>query len=190
MNAADISALAKKHPVGTACLLITVACGLALYLRADIITVSQTEYEAKSSEAAKMISNVKNAPGMEEQLAEMNTFGKEVEGRLVKGSQLAVNLQYFYKLEADNGVKMLDLRQGSVPKTPKGLFTPIPFSLSVQGTYPQLMKFLSEVQNGRHFCRVVNASFSKSGGPSSEGGGSSGGQLLNLSLNLELLGTP
>jgi hypothetical protein len=188
MNAANLTAIAKKHPVGTACLLITLGCGLALYLRGDIIAVSQAEYEARSSEAAKMINNVKAAPGMEEQLAEMEAFGKEVDGRLIKASQLAVNLQYFYKLEADNGVKLLDLRQNSVSRTgAKGAFTPVPFSLSAQGTYPQIMKFLGEIQNGRHFCRIVNATFTKAGNGSESS--SANGQ-VNLSLNLELLGMP
>lgn len=190
MTGADITALARKHPVGVTCLLLALASGVALYLRADAISLSQTEYEAKSSEAAKMISNVKNAPGLAEQVTEMQELGKELDARLVKASQLAVNLQYFYKLEADHGVKFLDVRQTTPARpargpAPKTIFTPVPFTLSVEGTYEQLVKFLGDLQNGRHLCRINSAVFNK---PNSATNSAS--TPLTLALNLELLGQP
>lgn len=190
MTAADLSAMAKKQPLGVACLIVTLVCGAALYFRADAIGASQTEYDAKSSEAAKMIDNVKAAPGLEEQLAEIQSLGNELESRLVKASQLAVNLQYFYKLEADNGVKFLDLRQNAPARAargpaPKTIFTPLAFNVTVQGDYGQLVKFLADLQNGRHFCRINSAIFTRAG---SDGGSAS--QTMTLALTLELLGQP
>lgn len=189
MTGADLIALAKKHPVGVACLLVIIACGVALYFRADAISVSQAEYEAKSAEAAKMISNVANAPGLPEQLAELQELGQEIDARLVKAGQLAVNLQYFYKLEADHGVKFLDVRQNSPVRpargaAPKTNFVPVPFSLSVEGNYDQLVKFLTDLQNGRHLCRINSAVFSKGNLTSS------GSPVMTLALSVELLGQP
>jgi hypothetical protein len=190
MTGADIIAFAKKHPVGVSCLLIALVCGVALYFRADAISVSQAQYEATSDEAAKMISNVKNAPGLEEQVAEMQELGKELDARLIKGSQLAVNLQYFYKLEADHGVKFLDVRQtasarAARPGAPKTIFTPVPFTLSVEGQYAQLVKFLGALQNGRHLCRINSAVFNKPNAAAN-----SETSTITLALNLELLGQP
>lgn len=188
MTGEDITAFAKKHPLGVSCLVIALACGAALYFRADVISVSQAEFEAKSAEAAKMISNVKNAPGLEEQVAEMQELGKELDARLMKAGQLAVNLQYFYKLEADHGVKFLDVRQttrAARTGAPKTIFTPVPFTLSVEGDYAQLVKFLSALQNGRHLCRINSAVFNK---PNAET--NSEASKINLALNLELLGQP
>jgi Tfp pilus assembly protein PilO len=190
MTGADLTAFAKKHPLGVTCLVIALASGVALYFRADAIGVSQTEYEAKSSEAAKMIANVKNAPGLEEQVAEMQELGKELDSRLVKAGQLAVNLQYFYKLEADHGVKFLDVRQTASTRTarpgaPKTIFTPVPFTLSVEGTYDQLVKFLGALQNGRHLCRINSAVLNKPNAAAN-----SEASKLTLALNLELLGQP
>lgn len=191
MTGAELTALLKKHPLSTACGVIAIVCGGLLYWRSDAISISQAEYEARSAEAGKMIDNVKAAPGLEEQVKEIQAFGKDMEGRLIRASRLADNQQYFYKLEADNNVKFLDLRQNPLPRsTAKTLYIGIPFTLTAQGTYPQVMKFLGAVQNGRHFSRITSATFTKAGGSASEGSGGAVPQLLNLTLNLELLGQP
>lgn len=190
MTAADLSAFARKHLTGTICLGVTIVAGGLIYFRSGAVTESQALYEAKSAEAVKMLNNVKAAPGLDEQVAEIQEVGKELDDRLVNASQLAVNLQYFYKLEADNGVKLLDVRQTTPPRpargAPKTIFAPVPFSLSVQGTYAQLLKFLGELQNGRHLCRINAATFSKPGGIG--GADTSATQEITLSLSIELLG--
>lgn len=163
MTGADIISAAKKHPVGTVCGVLIVASAVVLYFRWDVGAASQAEYDAKSAEAAKMIANVTNAPGLEEQVAEITQLGKDLDNRLIKAAQIATNQQYFYKLESDTGVKLIgDVRQNT-PRVRQGKFnfTPVPFSVVVQGTYPQLMKFLGELQAGKHFCRITNTTFNK-----------------------------
>lgn len=188
MTTADLLSLAKKHPISAACLLVVLACGAALYFRSGQVEASQAEYDARAAESAKMISNVTNAPGLEEQLAEIQGLTKELDARLVRAGQLAVNLQYFYKLEADHGVKLLDVRQNALPRNPRGpktIYTPVPYSLTAQGSYEQLVKFLAQVEHGRHFCRINSLVLTKAGGV-----GPAATQDLNLALNLELLGLP
>jgi Tfp pilus assembly protein PilO len=187
MTTADLVPFIKKQPVGMACLVVTLLCGGALYYRSDAIAVSQAEYEAKSAEANKMLGNVKGAPGLAEQVAEIQALAKDLDSRLVRSSQLAVNLQYFYKLEADHGVKLLDVRQNPlvVRRGPKTTYTPVPFSLTVQGSYAQLVKFLGELQNGRHLCRIGSATFTQTGGT---GDGTAFAPDVTLTINLDLLG--
>jgi Tfp pilus assembly protein PilO len=188
MTTAEFTTLAKKHPVSAVCLVVAIACGVVLYFRMDVVASSQAEYDARSAEAAKMIANVTNAPGLAEQLAEIQEQGRQLESRLVRAGQLAVNLQYFYKLEADNGVKLLDVHQDNLPRNIKTQFTPVPYGVTVQGSYNQVMKFLGQLQNGRHFCRINSAVFAKV-----SGGGENtlaGGQDISLTLSLDLLGLP
>ena len=191
MTGADLIALAKKHPLSSLCGLLILICGLLVYFRLDAIEVSQAEYEAKAGEAAKMIANVKNAPGLEEQVAEIQALGKDLDTRLINPGQLAVNLQYFYKLESDHAVKLVDVRQNPVRTLPgKPNFIPVPFSVTVQGSYDQVMKFLNALQNGKHFCRINTAAFNKPGGTGAGGEAAAGGGEVSVSLNLELLGQP
>jgi Tfp pilus assembly protein PilO len=183
MTSADLIAVLKKHPIGFGCALVSIVCGVLIYLRSGNIAEGQEELEARSAEAAAMVANIRNSSNLAEQVAEVQAQAKELEGRLMKAGQLAVNLQYFYKLETENEVKLVDVRQNTPPKNAKGLYTGIPFIVSVQGSFTQVMNFLNRLQHGRHFCRINAANFSKTTG-------ASGGTLVNLSLNLELLGQP
>lgn len=185
MTSADLVALIKKHPASFACLLLCLAAGVVIYLRYGNISASQTELEAKSAEVAKMTANIRNATGLPEQVAEIQGHTKELESRLLKASQLADNLQYFYKLETENEVKLVDVRQNALPRSSKATaYVGIPFNVTVQGSYTQVMNFLNRLQNGRHLCRVNTANFTK------VAAAGSAGPRVNLSLNLELLGQP
>ena len=188
MTSADIIARIKKQPVGFACGVICLLSAGWLYFRGGEIAKRQVEYGAKSAEATKVISNVSISKNLPEQTTEIQAFSKELEGRLVRAGQLAVNLQYFYKLEAENEVKLLDVRQNPLPRNNKNLYTGIPYNVNVQGSYKQVLAFLHRLENGRHFCRINSATFNKSTGSSEDSAQASTG--MTLSLNLELLGQP
>ena len=181
MTTADLLALVKKHPIGVGCLLVSIVCGALLYMRSGNIAASQAELEASSAQAAKMIANVRNSKGLPEQLAEIQAHTKEVEARLMKAGQLAVNLQYFYKLETENEVKLVDVRQNTFPRGLKTMYGGVPFSVSVQGSFVHVTNFVNRLQNGRHFCRINTANYTKN----SDGTGD-----IAVALNLELLGQP
>lgn len=186
MTSADLVALIKKHPTGFFCLLICLISGVAVYLRYGNIAASQQELDGKSAEVAKMTANIRNSANLAEQVSEIQAHAKELESRLLKAGQLAVNLQYFYKLETENGVKLVDVRQNTLPRntTKPSAYTGVPFTVSVQGTYIQVTNFLGRLQNGRHLCRINSANFTKLAA-------AEGSEVpVNLSINLELLGLP
>jgi Tfp pilus assembly protein PilO len=183
MTSADLTSLLKKHPIGVGGVLLSIACGVLLYLRAGNIDEGQAELDTLSAEAAAMAANIRNSSNLPEQVTELQGHTKELDARLMKAGQLAVNLQYFYKLETENEVKLVDVRQISQAKNAKSIYSGIPFIVTVQGTYVQVMNFLNRLQNGRHFCHINTANFSKSPGTGGE-------SLVNLALNLEILGQP
>ena len=184
MTSADLIALIKKQPLGFACGLLSLIVAVLLYFRSSKIDENQAEFEAKSAEAAKIVSNVSASKNLAEQVQEIQAHTKEMEGRLVRAGQLAVNLQYFYKLEAENDVKLLDVRQNSLPRSSAAAYQGIPFNVTVQGSFKQVMVFLNRLENGRHFCRFSNVVFGKA----PPNGGDT--QSMTLTLNLELLGQP
>ena len=186
MTFADIIAGIKKQPIGVACGAICLLCAGWLYYRSDEIDKRQVEFKTTSDKAAVIKSNVGFAKNLPEQVAELQVSTKELEGRLVRAGQLAVNLQYFYKLEAENEVKLLDVRQNPLPKGAKGSYVGISYNVNIQGTYKQVMAFLERLEKGRPFCRINSATFTKS--VLSSGEGASTG--MTLALSLELLGLP
>jgi Tfp pilus assembly protein PilO len=188
MTGADLTAIFKKHPLSVFCGLVALICGGLIYYRAGNIAGSQSELEVRTAEANKMIANVRNSAGLPEQVSEIQAQKKELESRLLKAGQLAVNLQYFYKLEAETEVKLQgDVRQGVAGKTSRA-YIGVPFSLSVEGSYSQVTNFINRLQNGRHLCRIVSSTLSRNAG--GDAGGAAGDRDMLLALNLELLGQP
>ncbi len=191
MTSAELIATVKKQPIGFACGALCLVCAALLYVRSSKIQESQAEYEAKSAESARILTNVNYSKNLPEQVTEVQALAKELDNRLIRGGQLAANLQYFYKLEAETGVKLLDVHQNNLPKGDKRLFIGVPYSLSVQGTYKQIMVFLLRLEEGSRFCHFSNVNFNKSGGGNSDATGSGGADdSMTLTLNLELLGLP
>lgn len=185
MTSADLIAQIKKQPVGFACVLICLLSGGWLYYRSGEIEARQEEYRVKSEEAARFISNVSISKNLPEQVAELQSVTKDLESRLVRAGQLAVNLQYFYKLEAENEVKLLDVRQNPLPRNTKTLYVGVPYNVNIQGPYKNVMAFLQRLEKGRHFCRVNTASFTKAAGA-----GDQASNIVTLALSLDLIGQP
>jgi hypothetical protein len=101
-------------------------------------------------------------------------------------SQTLTNLQFFYKLETDTGVKMTVNSQGPLTAPPKNagktVYSIVPFTITVQGTIAQLIDYLHRLESNARYCRVMSITCSA---PSSERGAP-----ITLALNLELLGVP
>ena len=185
MNTSSLVAAAKKQPIGVVCGTFCLVCALLLYYRSGITDERQADYEAKSAEAARITANVRNSANLAEQVVEIQALSKEMEGRLIRAGQLAVNLQYFYKLEAENEVKLVDIRQNNVSavKSAKMIYVGIPYNVAIQGSYKQVLAFLNRLEVGQHFCRFNNINLTKSPSAGVPDG-------MNLTLGIELLGTP
>ncbi len=187
MTSAELIATVKKQPVGFVCGALCLVCAGLLYFRGDKLDEGQKDYDAKSAESARILANVSNSKNLPEHLAEIQAQAKELESRLVQAGQLAVNLQFFYKLEAETEVKLLDVHQNNPPRGAKSLYVGIPYSLTVQGSYKQLLTLLHRLEDGSHFCHFSSIGISKAGGSTDVAGP---GAMMTMSLNIELLGLP
>lgn len=156
-----------------------------VYYRSDAIPELEAALAQKSAEAERLALNDKYAKDLKEQVEALETANKEIDTRIVRASQVGTNTQYFYKLESDTGVKMVDFRPLAIAPPAKGskaIFTPVGFNVSVQGTLPQVLDFLRQLESGKRYSRVLTASLS--GTPTNRKGP------LTLSLTVELLGLP
>jgi hypothetical protein len=81
-------------------------------------------------------------------------------------------------------VKILDLRQttATVAKPAKGTYAPVSFAVTVQGSFPQILGFLRQLEGGAHYSRVLTATCSTNAAARASP--------LTLALTLELLGLP
>lgn len=186
MTSKDIVTFIKKSPLVTACAVISIGLIAGLFLTKDDIPETETALADKTTEADRYALNKKNAEKLQEQFDALVAANKTIDGRMLRASQLGVNAQYFFKLESETGVKLVnDPRQttpANVAKPAKGSYVSVGFAVSAQGTLNQLLDFLRALENGEHYCRILNATLvgnqQKRSGP------------LTLNLTLELLGTP
>jgi len=189
----DIKAFIKKQPIGVACGAVCIACGLAFYFRIDAVETAKSNLEGKTVLSQKYQSNLRNATGLAEHTTAMQAAGKELDTRLLRVNQLAMNQQYFYRLEAETGVKLVDVRQQNAPaptgkaKSKTGTVG-IPFTVTVQGDFRQLLAFIQQLETGTHFARFNTLSLQPTGVSAESGGG--GTSTMLLSLGLEVLGLP
>jgi Tfp pilus assembly protein PilO len=191
MTAIKLPNFIKKQPVAVVCALLCIGLVAAIYSRKISLAEANDILAQKKADGEHLRDNVTNASKLDEQFAAMTQVIQAIEARLVHADQLAINKQYFYKIESETQTKLTSLSQSGVvtsgKNSGKNSYIAIVYSLGVQGTYPQLLDFVRRVENGEHFSRVEGMVFSHSGGGES---GPDSAASVSLSFNLELLGLP
>jgi hypothetical protein len=180
MSNEELSSLIKRNPLKVVCVLLALVSGAGIYVLNTQIADATALLQQKTTEGTRLAANLKNAAQLPEQFEELTSVSEKIQNRLIRASQLATNLQYFYRLETEAGVE-LNPRQTSGSQ-PVAQNTGVGFSVSVIGDYPTLISCLQRLENGPHYCRILSASF---GATSADRAGP-----LALNLSLELLGKP
>ncbi len=183
----ELFALVKKNPISVGCALLSLALGAGIYFRADELPAAMKVLTEKSDEGSRLAANLQNAKDLKEQGDALAVCEKELETRLIRGSQsqTLTNYQYFYKLEAETGAKMTVISQGitaPAKNAAKTIFNGVPFTITVQGTMNQMVDYLRRLESGARYCRVMSMTC---GVPVTDRG-----SVVTLALNLELLGQP
>ena len=181
MTNEELFAVIKKNPISVGCAVLCIALGAGIYFRRGEIPEAEAELAQKTAEADRYASNIKNSVQLKEDVDALAAANKEIDTRIIRAGQLPANLQFFYKLFGESGVKSLDLRQGGLSSTKGKTYTPVMFSVSVSGDLNQIMHFLTLLESGARYVRVLTANCTV---PSDRNGP------LTLALNLELLGVP
>lgn len=121
-----------------------------IYFRYDEIGSHEARLAEMQQNLAKLQRNVVNSAQLERQLAEIRKINEEIASTVLRPAELARNLQYFYTLESDHGVKLLDLQQQAVVAPVRGaaasIYAPMRFTVNVAGDYEQLLKLMRQVE--------------------------------------------
>lgn len=190
MTSADLIALVKKHPIAFACGLVVVLAGVWLYFDSGSIEAAQAAFNQKDQESRKIAANARATHGLAEQTEEMQAGMKQMEARVLRVADLANNLQVFYRLEAETGVKLVDARQNPLVKpkagAPKTIYVAVPFTVMIQGNYAQVWSFLRRLETLPQFVRGNKLTLTKVESP----GPGVAPDAMTANFTLEMLGTP
>ena len=197
LDTKDIVALFRKNPILSSCALVSVLLLLVVYFRFGLIASAQVELDQKNAEGKKYHDNVLNAGQLRAQMAVVAAANRIVRDRAMHPGNLAKNLQYFYRIEAETGVKYTDLKPGAVSVENKLLaapisgrtvpapaanksgmknYVPVNYAITVQGAFPQLVAFLRRLEQGGYFYRL-NTMIISTVGPT-----------ISFNLNIDFLG--
>jgi hypothetical protein len=192
MNLESIKASFRKYPIGWISGLLTlILIGFGVF-RYQTYQEAVSEAEAKSTEGQRLDTNVSYSANLVQQVEQLTAANEIIASRLVKSNELAINLQYFYKLVAETDVKLVDLRQleSTALKTGKTNYSTVAYMIKMQGKLPKALLFLRRIEQGTYYTRILSADISmlsqRGQDDSAEG---TGGQ-IELTLGIEVLGKP
>lgn len=187
MNAQTLIGHFRQYPILFICGFLSVGILAATYIRGMGLSETRDRLEQVARDGARMDDNVKNAVDLEAHLEAIREMTGEVSSRLVQPSELARNLQYFYRLESESGVTIRSLDQRGTPS--RGgedeevpVYVPLRYDIAIEGTYADLLDFVYRLENGRHFARFTQFEIIR--------GQQGGSTVLQMAMNLELLAQP
>lgn len=188
MNGQSLIIFFKKHPIGVGCALIAMVLGGLKFVRGGSVTDLRTQVQERSDQSDRLKNNLRYSARLDEQLAFMEQAVRTVENKAINPGALATNLQFFYRLEQDLGLTLVDIRQGTVvaSKEPRQ-YLEVPYTVAVQGTYLQLLDFLQRLEKGERVVKFITANFNLSRGLAAQRAEATD-PLLILTLDLALLG--
>jgi hypothetical protein len=181
VNIQSLGGFVKKYPVPVACAILSLILIFVLYMRHGIIDQLKVELESVNKEVKRYSTNIGNASQVQDHYDFLVKANDAVKSRTLAANSLATNLQYFYRLESEIGIKYLDLRPGGRAASKvvsKQSYVPLNYIITIQGSFEQILTYLKHIEHGVYFARINTAS--------AAGSGSS----LTVNLNVDLLGSP
>lgn len=195
MDLGIIKTTAKKYPLGTAAAAVLIVMLGVLFMRRSAMADMKATLERNTDESQRHLANISNSSQLAEHLQALENANQVIAGRLVDPQNLAINLEYFYKLERETGVKLLDTRPASAASaigrgaaTIKGGYKPVQYAVSLQGSYTRVLTFLRRLEQGNYYCRVVTANCNPAQEDTSAANADKKAAEVILSLTVEILG--
>jgi hypothetical protein len=164
---------------------VVLLLGAISFWRSDALEAAEKQLASQQVLANRLGRNVRQADQLPEQAAALKAIRQAIEARILRGAEMGPHAEFFYRLEREAGVKLIELRPQPVPALPKGAASrviPVPFSLSLQGSWPQVLGFLELLESDDRYVRVQSMTVGSNPLNRQEA--------LSVTLAVELLGRP
>lgn len=159
----------KAYPLAVLSVLVFLICSAVIHLRAGAVA-DLSVHEADLNLRIRTIDqNVRNANNLDKDFEEIKRLVDQIEARLFKRDQRAVNINFFYTLENRLNIRILNISQ--MPNEDslyaKGgarelkLHSTITYNISLNGNFENILLFLYELQRVDPLIRVVDFQIAK-----------------------------
>lgn len=154
----------KKYPLAISCLVIFVACGLALLFRGDRITELSAEEETLNDRIRVIERNANNSAELQRQLEAVESDVAAMRSRLFNRSERAANANFFYDMEDPFDIRITEINQRAegYPFYAKGgvyefkLNSTMVYNISLVGEFTNILSFIREFRQVEPFMRVAD----------------------------------
>lgn len=166
----------RRNPVPSACLVLVLILLAALYYRSDAAGEAQAKLDSGNKVYAGLKNNLAASIRLDEDLLRLSDVNKRIEAGLLRSGELARNQQLFYKIEADTGVKLVDLRQqplvsqvavaqvkGKAAAAKADSANPyvlLGFTVTLEGKYEESLNFIRQLERSAVLSKITTLSSS------------------------------
>jgi len=189
MNPQVIIAKIKQYPIAVGGVVFILVIGAAFFLRKSKTPELEGQREKLENQWNAMQINTGQSSEIAQDMEKVSEYSTEVNSRLMVRDAKALNQQYFYELEEQTGLTLSLLSQSDTPPPlrPKPgkpnitLYSPIEFSVNVEGTFSEVLDFLYRLEHGKYFTRIEGFATSSTGVSDDD-------DLIQISLKMDILG--
>jgi hypothetical protein len=124
----------------------------AAYWRSSTIAEQEVRWQSMTRQIAVMDANVRHAHGLQEQVEQLEASLQKMETQLFDPDARALNTNFFYQLERDANVRVVQARQGSYQAgSSSSHYATVEFVLVVEGDFASLLGFMQKLYSVNAF---------------------------------------
>lgn len=151
-----------RYPVALVCLALSLLFGAGIVWRVPMVEATEERLLDLEREWRQIQINSERALGLEGDIEALKGALGRVEERLIDAEEVALNYEFFLRMEGSSGVSLEAFSQDPVsPNAWKlegdrelGLFRVIPFTLEVVGNYTQIVECMLFLQGHETLTRI------------------------------------
>ena len=191
MNLEGLIRKIRQYPLVTVFGAISLILIIAILIRNPKVSSLQEINDQREREWTTVRTNHERSAGLEAEVEKLRSFSEEVNRRLISADAIANNYNYFYRIERQTGIRIVNIQQLPVASARRPQYLPelndfdlVPFNLTFQGSFDVTMTFLQGIERGEHLVRIESISINRDEGT----GTSSNQRTLVTRMEMNILG--
>ena len=160
----------KHYPLASICGVLLVLLVAFIVVRGDTASQLEVREDELNSRLSKIDINAENAKGLEADVNSIEAAVDYKDERLFNRGQRAINTNFFYSLEEEADVLVTQVSQSPQEDPVLGAGGPrelklhdvIVYSISVDGNFEGILRFLSALHHVKPYIRVADMTLSAS----------------------------
>ena len=171
MDMQNLLANLKQYPVAVGAVILTILLAVALYVRKGGIPDMETQQTELKEKVDTFEGNAEEAIDLETHTEMMQDLASEIDSRTMLRAELTKNVAYFYGFEREDALEINSITQvpqGNLSRVEeraaeKQRYETINFTIQVEGTYKNLIRFAHDLRNGEKIVRVEDMGITPAG---------------------------